>query len=147
MKYIVISPKNKLICFDDATQVTAYCMEKDTGYLDKFCEDQQLSYDNMTPVEIGYAYAAIGAQSGGCRVYELGEIEQSMKSEAIEKKFIEETIKFLNSEELDREVECPGYLEDVVANITPVSVSSLSGNIYIGQNIDSASDERGNSGI
>ncbi|MGL5675734.1 MAG: hypothetical protein ACRDDX_04950 [Cellulosilyticaceae bacterium] len=147
MKYVVISPKNKCMCYDDAEQVAEYCMEKDNDYLDHYCKEQQLEYENMTPVEIGYAYTTIGAESRGCRVYETKEILQAMGSEAIELELIQEAKAFFEDRRRQHEVECPGYLEDIVVGVTPVPVSSLSGNVYSCKNIDGASEERGNSGI
>ena len=34
MKYVVLSPKNKLICFDHSDQVAEYCLEKNNEALD-----------------------------------------------------------------------------------------------------------------
>lgn len=147
MKYAVISPKNKLICFDHADQVAEYCMEKDNVYLDKFCVDQELEYENMTPVEIGYAYATVGAEAGGCRVFETTEILRAMVEEGVEIELIQETNELFNSRNLNQEIECPGYLEDVCITIAPIPVASLSGNVYSGDNIDGASQERTNPGV
>lgn len=147
MKYAVVSPKNKLICFDDADQVAEYCMEKDTLYLDRYCENQQLEYDNMTPVEIGYAYTTVGAESGGCRVYETGEIMKAMLEEGVDDDLILEVRNLFNNRKLNHQVDCPGYLEDILVDVTPVPVSSLSGNVYTCQNVDGASKERENSGV
>lgn len=147
MKYVVISPKNKLICFEFAEQVAEYCMEKDNDYLNKYCEDQELEYENMTPVEIGYAYATIGAESGGCRVYETEEVLEAMVNDAVEDELVEEARNLFNNRHLEHEIECPGYLEDVLIAVTPVPVSSLSGNVYSGKNIDGASHDRGNPGV
>ena len=147
MKYAVISPKNKLICFEHAVQVAEYCMEKDNAYLDKYCEDQQFEYENMTPVEIGYAYATIGAQAGGCRVFETTELIKNMVSEAVEEETIEDAKELFNNRRLNQEIECPGYIEDIAAISTPIPVSTLSGNTYSCENIDGASFERGNPGV
>ncbi|MGL4344165.1 MAG: hypothetical protein ACRCTE_03130 [Cellulosilyticaceae bacterium] len=147
MRYVVISPKNKMICFDHAGQVAEYCMEKDNDYLDHFCADQALEYENMTPVEIGYAYATVGAQSGGCRVFQTTEVLDVMKDEMAEEELIEEVNLLFNNRRLNHEIDCPSYLEDVLSLMTPIPVASLSGNVYSGDNIDGASSERTNPGV
>lgn len=147
MQYIVISPKNKLMCFENKDQVLAYCMEKDNEDLDKYCEDQQLTYENMTPVEIGYAYASVGAQSGGCRVYDAKDVLRTMVDEGIEREMIEEASALFYNRRLDHEIDCPGYLEDFFSTLTPVPISTLCGRIYQSDNVDGPSTTRQQSGI
>lgn len=147
MKYIVISPKNKCMCYEYAEQVAEYCMEKDNDYLDRYCKEQQLEYQNMTPVEIGYAYTTIGAEHAGCRVYETKEVIKAMAEEAVETEIIVEAKTFFDDHRRMHEVDCPGYLEDILVGVTPIPVSSLSGNVYSCENIDGASKERTNPGV
>ncbi|MGL4738174.1 MAG: hypothetical protein ACRCW2_12055 [Cellulosilyticaceae bacterium] len=147
MRYVVVSPKNKMICFDHAGQVAEYCMEKDNDYLDHFCADQELEYENMTPVEIGYAYASVGAQSGGCRVFVTTEVLRAMSAEGAEPELVVEANEMFNNRRLNHEVDCPGYLEDVLSVMTPIPVAGLSGNAYSCNNIDGASAERTNPGV
>lgn len=147
MRYVVVSPKNKMICFDHAGQVAEYCMEKDNDYLDHFCKDQELEYENMTPVEIGYAYATVGAQSGGCRVFVTTEVIKAMAEEGADAQSVAEANRMFNDRRLNHEIDCPGYLEDVLSMMTPIPVASLSGNTYSGNNIDGASNERTNPGV
>lgn len=136
MKYTVISPKNKLVCFDTKEQVAQYCMEKDTLYLDRYFKDQELKYENMTPVEIGYGYVTIGAEEGGCRIFSTKEILEAMKENAVEDEIIHQTKDLLDNERKSLEINCPGYLEDLLAGLTPIPLSSLVGNIYTCFNTD-----------
>lgn len=147
MKYIVVSPKNKCMCYGSEKQVAEYCIEKDNAYLDRYCKDQELEYQNMTPVEIGYAYTTIGAECAGCRVYEIKEVLETMKEEAVEEEVIEEAKLFFERCRHTGEVDCPGYLEDILIRVTPIPVSSFSGDIYRCQNTDGASEERTNPGV
>lgn len=147
MKYIVISPKNKCMCYEFTEQVAEYCMRKDNDYLDHYCKDQELEYENMTPVEIGYAYTTIGAEYAGCRIYETKEVLQAMEEEAVDTELLEEAKEFFNDRKRTHEVDCPGYLEDILIKVTPIPVSSISGNVYSCENIDGASEERTNPGV
>lgn len=147
MKYAVISPKNKLICFDDPQQVASYCMKKDNQYLDAYCQDQELEYENMSPVEIGYFYSLVGAQDRGCRIYPTADVIKAMKEEGVDKEMIEEVQDFFNARGRYQEVECPGYLEDIFIELTPIYAAELSGGVYSCENIDGASHERGNPGV
>lgn len=147
MKYAVISPDNKLICFDHSDQVRAYCMEKDNGYLKDYCEDQGYVFETMTPVEIGYAYTEIGADHGGCRIFETTDMINTMREEGADEDMIEEVNGFFNNRRLNREIDCPSYLEDILPSITPIPVSTMTDGVYISNNVDGASDERNNSGV
>ena len=80
MKYVVLSPDNKMICFDHQDQVAQYCSEQDKVGLDTYCNEQQFEYENMTPVEIGYAYSLVGAENGGCRIFETSDVIAEMVS-------------------------------------------------------------------
>lgn len=125
MKYAVFSPNNKLICFDDDEQVKAYCMEKENDYLDKFMKDQELEYENMTPVEIGYAYSAVGAEKGGCKIYYTRDVLNTMREYEVDRELIHEVNEMFNSVRMEREMDCPSYLEDVFSQMTPMDVAEM----------------------
>lgn len=147
MRYAVISPNNKLICFDHTEQVAEYCMEKNNGSLENYLEDQEQSCESMTPVEIGYFYAQVGAEIGESLIYETCSIIKAMKEEDVGSEIIEAAQELFNNRRLNEEIDCPGYIQDSVAVLTPIPVAELSGHVYTAENIDSSSDERGNSGI
>lgn len=140
MKYVVVSPNNQMICFDHEDQVAEYCMEQDNIALNNYYEDQELEYENMTPVEIGYGYAAIGAESGGCKIFQTTDIINKMKEYEIDDEWINEINDMFNNKKLHRERLCPGYLTDVMAELTPIDIALIAGNVYTCTNLDSNSE-------
>lgn len=147
MRYAVISANDKLICFDHTDQVAEYCMEKNNGYLENYLEDQEQSSESMTPVELGYIYAQVGAENGEPRIYETCAIIKNMKENDMGEDVVEAAKELFNNRRLNQEMDCPGYIQDSVAELTPIDVSEISGHVYTAQTIDSSSETRGNSGI
>lgn len=141
MRYVVLSPDGKLICFDHDSQVTSYCMEKENNYLDEYCKDQQLEYENMTPVEIGYAYATIGAEKGGCKIFNTQDVINVMREYEVDNELVTGINEMFNNRRLNQEMECPSYLEDVLSQMTPMDVAEMIGEPYTCQNIDGPNDE------
>ncbi len=138
MKYVVISPTNKMICFNEADKVAFYCMQNEDFHLDKYCKEQQLEYESMTPIEIGYAYALVGAQASGCRIYETHELLKAMKEEGVENELIKEINEHLDAVYHEKEGEVLAYIEDAAVSVNPVPLGTLSGNLYRWVNYDDA---------
>ena len=147
MKYVVLSPKNKLICFDHSDQVAEYCLEKNNEALDVYCADQEYTYETMTPVEIGYAYVEAVANEGSCRIFETRQVIDAMKENGVEQSLIDDVNNMFNNRRLHQEIDCPSYLEDVFMELTPIEAANMTDGVYIMDNVDSASDERNNSGV
>lgn len=140
MKYAVISPKNKLICFDHSDQVTEYCLEKDNDALDEYCKERGYVYADLTPTEIGQLYVETGATHGGCRIFETSKVIKVMKENGVEEELVENAKDLFNDRRLHEEIDCPGYLEDIFVEMTPLLPADLSDGIYFMRNID-GSDE------
>lgn len=140
MKYAVLSPKNLLICFDHSDQVTEYCLEKDNEALNEYCEERGYNYQDMTPTEIGQLYTEIGATYGGCRVFETSAILECMEEEQVEKELINQANELFNNRVLHEEIDCPGFLEDFLLELTPITPASLTDGIYFMDNIDAPGD-------
>lgn len=147
MKYVVLSPHNKLICFDHSTQVREYCLEQDNHALDEYCEDQEFTYETMTPVEIGYNYVVSSAQRGGCRIFETRQVLDTMKELDVESELIDRINGFFNDRRLNREIDCPSYLEDILVEVTPIPAACMTDGVYRMDNVDEASDVQPNSGV
>ncbi|OOB79470.1 MAG: hypothetical protein BEN19_07535 [Epulopiscium sp. Nuni2H_MBin003] len=134
MKYIVISPNNTMMCFDDASQVANFCMEVANNNLDKFVDEQELEYENMTPVEIGFAYNASGTEEIGCVVYETCDIIMAMKEMGADLDSINEVTKLCTT--ISNKPICyPTYLDDIIDKVTPIPISMLTGNVYSMENL------------
>lgn len=144
MKYAVISPDHRLICFDHSDQVTEYCLEIDNDSLNEYCKQQGYTYETMTPTEIGQLYTEIGAVWGGSQVYETRDILEALKESGADSSLIDQTNELFNSRELNEPVHCPGFLDDILGELTPLSPSQLSDGIYFMENIDAPSDEKDN---
>ncbi|OOB78871.1 MAG: hypothetical protein BEN18_05945 [Epulopiscium sp. Nuni2H_MBin001] len=134
MKYIVITPQATMICFNEASQVANFCMEIENNNLDKFALEEGLTYETMTPVEIGFAYNAAGTQEQSCMVYETKEVIAAMKSEAVEQAMIDEALAFFNTA-TSSPIVYPTYLDDVITMVTPVPIASICGNVYTMENL------------
>ncbi|QEH70289.1 hypothetical protein [Cellulosilyticum sp. WCF-2] len=145
MKYIVLSPDQKLIGFEDSEHVLEYCLEVDNDSLDDYCEEQELVYETMTPTEIGQIYTNIGAISGGCQIFLVSDVLNLMKENAVDEYYIEEAkALFENNKKLYKEMTCPGYIEDLLGELTPIYPSNLTEGIYFMENIDAPNDEKDN---
>ena len=144
MKYAVLSPDHKLICFDHDNQVAEYCLRTDNDELNQYAADQEYTYETMTPTEIGQLYVEMGANYGGCLIYETREILDAMKEHGVENTYIEKANELFNSKELNNEVVCPGFLEDVLGELTPISPAQMTDGIYFMENIDSPREEKDN---
>lgn len=144
MKYAVFSPDHQLICFDHQDQVTEYCLEVDNASLNEYCDSQGYVYETMTPTEIGQLYTEIGAVWGGCHIYETRDILEAMKANGSESEYIKQANELFNSERLHEEIHCPGYIEDVLGDLTPIPPNELSDGIYYMENIDAPNDEKDN---
>lgn len=144
MKYAVLSPEHQLICFDHSGQVAEYCLEYDGHALDDYCGDEGLTYETMTPTEIGQAYTNIGAVAGGCQIFETREILDAMAENAVEPSLIEEANLLFNNRRLNEPINCPGFLEDILGEVTPITAAQMTEGIYFMDNIDSCSEEKDN---
>ena len=144
MKYIVLSPDQKLIGFEDSDHVLEYCLEVDNDCLDDYCEDQELVYENMTPTEIGQAYTNIGAVQGGCQIFLSSDILKVMEENAVDEYYTLQAKELFEGRKLLREINCPGYIEDLVGELTPIYPSDLTEGIYFMKNIDAPNDEKDN---
>lgn len=147
MKYVVLSPKGKLICFDHSDQVEEYCLEKNNEALDNYCAEQDYTYETMTPVEIGYAYVESAATDGACKVFETREVIEAMKANGAEESLIDSVNDMFNNRKLHEEIDCPSYLDDIFMELTPIPQGNLTDGVYYMENIDSGSDEQYNSGV
>lgn len=147
MKYVVLSPRNKIICFDHSSQVEEYCLDKDNEALDDYCASQEYTYETMTPVEIGYNYVASAAENGGCKIYETRQVLNKLQELQADEELIDRINNMFNDRALNNEVDCPSYLEDVLMEVTPIPAACMTDGVYIMDNVDSASDERNNSGV
>lgn len=141
MKYVVLSPTRKMICFDDRNQVVEYCNEQEHAHIDAYCKDQEFQYENMTSADVGNIYAVVGAEQGVCQIYETDQVLSHMKQEGVESDLIEQTRELFKNRKFDREIDCPGYLSDVLVELSPMQVSQLLGPIYMMGNIDGHATE------
>ena len=144
MKYVVLSTAHSLIGFNSRNQVAEYCLKMDNDSLNQYASDQEFTYETMTPTEIGQLYTQIGAVYGGCQIYETNEILQEMQNQAAEKEYIEKAKALFGGNDLKREIPCPGYIEDILGEITPIPQNEMSDGIYYMNNIDSPSEEKDN---
>ncbi len=144
MKYIVLSPDQKLIGFDDSEQVLEYCLEVDNDSLNDYCADQELIYENMTPTEIGQLYTNIGAIDGGCQIFLVSDILKVMEENTVDNYYIEQAKALFDNKKLYQEITCPGYIEDLLGELTPIYPSNLTEGIYFMENIDAPNDEKDN---
>ena len=144
MKYIVLSPEQKLIGFDDSDHVLEYCLEVDNDSLDDYCEDQELLYENMSPTEIGQLYTNMGAVDGSCQIFLVSDILKVMEDNAVEQEYIDQAKVLFESKTLYEGINCPGYIEDILGELTPIYPSSLTEGIYYMENIDAPNDEKDN---
>ena len=101
-------------------------------------------YETMTPTEIGQLYTEIGAVWGGCQIYETNDIIQAMKENGSEERYIHEANELFNNRNLHNEIHCPGFIEDILGELTPIPVNELSDGIYYMENIDAPNDEKDN---
>lgn len=141
MKYVVLSPTRKIICFDHKDQVAEYCGEEERTDIDAYCKDQEFEYENMSSDDIGNIYAVIGAEQGVCHIYETDYVLSEMKESGVESYLIEQTREIFNNRRLNEEIDCPGYLSDVLMELSPTHVSELLGPIYMMGNIDGHATE------
>lgn len=144
MKYAVLSPEHSLICFDHSDQVAEYCMRVDNASLNQYAKDQGYTYETMTPTEIGQLYTEIGAVDGGCQIFETRDILDAMKEHGVERELIDEANALFNDRRLNNEIQCPGYLEDVLGELTPIYPAQMTDGIYFMRNIDSPREEKDN---
>lgn len=144
MKYVVLSPDHMLICFDHGDQVMEYCLEIDNSSLNEYCKQQGYVYETMTPTEIGQLYTEIGAVWGGCHIYLTKDVLQVMEENGVEEGFIKEAEEMFNSDALNEEKHCPGFIEDILGELTPILPAQLSEGIYYMDNIDTPRDEKDN---
>jgi len=144
MKYVVLSQDQRIICFDHSDQVTEYCLEQDNDSLDEYCEERGYVYADMTPTEIGQLYVETGAVYGGCKIFETRDVLKEMKENGAEEEFIDEANHLFNDRSLNEEIPCPGFLEDILGELTPISPAQLSDGVNFMDNIDSPDDEKDN---
>lgn len=144
MKYAVLSPDNKLICFDHSDQVAEYYLENVNHSLDDYCSDQELTYETMTTTEIGQVYSNVAAVSGACLIYETSEILKAMRENGVEEYLIDEANELFNNRRLNREINCPGYLEDILGQVTPIPGAEMSTGLYTCTNVDDPTDTEDN---
>ena len=144
MKYAVLSPNQKLICFDHNNQVAEYCLRVDNDALNQYAADHEYTYETMTPTEIGQLYTEVGADYGGCLIYEIREILDTMKEHEVEQEYINQANELYNSSTLNNEIDCPGFLEDILGELTPISPAQMTDGIYFMRNIDSPREEKDN---
>ena len=144
MKYAVLSPHRLLIGFDYSNQVAEYCLRVDNHELNEYAEENGYTYETMTPTEIGQLYVEMGADYGGCKIYETSEILKIMRENGVEEEYIHEANALFNSKEFNNEIDCPGFLEDVLGEITPISPAQMTDGIYFMDNIDSSNEEKDN---
>ncbi len=135
MKYIVISPMEKLMCFNEASQVANYCMQITNDNVNKYADEEQLTFENMTPVEIGFAYNTVGMENASCKVYKTVDVLKAMQEEGVDILTIKEVSTLFDTGK-NYEVSYPTYLNDILSLVTPVSISSISGNVYTMENVD-----------
>lgn len=141
MKYVVLAPNHQMICFDHHDQVLEYCDEQEAKDLDIYCEEQDYNYETLSSVDVGYLYTIIGAEKGTCHIFRTDDVIQYMRENAIESSIIEEAKELFNNRRLNDEQNCPGYISDVLADMTPLSASQLLGRAYRCQNIDGHATE------
>ncbi|MEG0325329.1 MAG: hypothetical protein RR618_02260 [Cellulosilyticaceae bacterium] len=144
MKYAVISSSNKLICFDQSDQVAEYYLESMNHSLNDYCKDQEFNYETMSPTEIGQAYANVSAVSGACSIYETREILKVMKENDVEKDLIDEADALFNDRSVNEEINCPGYIEDILGEVTSISGAEMSNGVYTCSNVDDTTDTEDN---
>ena len=90
----------------------------------------------MSSVDVGYVYTLIGAEAGVCYIYETKDVLKHMKELQVESDLIDATADLFNDRRLNEEIDCPGYLSDVLMDLTPMTVSQLLDPLYTMQNID-----------
>ena len=144
MKYVVLSPDHQIICFDHSDQVAEYCLRVDNDSLNEYVEDNEFTYETMTPTEIGQLYTEIGAIDGGCQIYETRTVLEAMKAQGADREYIDQANDLFNSRELNSEIVCPGFLEDIFGELTPISAAQMTDGIYFMDNIDSPREEKDN---
>ena len=144
MKYIVLSPSHHLIGFNSREQVVQYCLKMDNESLSQYASNEELTYETMTPTEIGQLYTQIGAVYGGCHIYKSNEILQEMVHQDAEAEDIEKAKALFAGNDLKREIPCPGFIEDILGEMTPIPQNEMSDGIYYMNNIDAPSDEKDN---
>lgn len=144
MKYAVISPDNKLICFDHPGQVAEYYLENVNHSLNDYCSDQEFTYETMTPTEIGQAYSNVAAVSGACSIYETSEILKAMRENGAEEDLVNEANELFNNRKLNKEINCPGYIEDILVELTPIPGAEMSSGLYTCTNVDDTTDTEDN---
>lgn len=144
MKYVVLSPDHRIICFDHSGQVAEYCLRVDNDSLNEYVEDNEFTYETMTPTEIGQLYTEIGAIDGGCQIYETRTVLEAMKAQGADREYIDKANDLFNSRELNNEIVCPGFLEDIFGELTPISAAQMTDGIYFMENIDSPREEKDN---
>lgn len=141
MKYVVLAPEHKIICFDHADQVLEYCSEQEAVDLNAYCEDQDYNYETLSSADVGYLYTVVGAENGTNHIFETADVIKHMRENDIDTSIIEETNGLFNNRSLNEEQNCPGYLRDILADMVPLSPIQLVGGIYRCQNIDGHATE------
>ncbi len=134
MRYVVISPDGTIICFNSASEAGNFCMMVENKNLDRYAGENGLNYEVMTPVEIGFAYDAVGTEDEGAKVYDAEEILKVMSENQVDNAIIKGTRDLF---ELDYRAPIlyPTFLDDIFAEVTPMAKSSFTGNLYTLQNI------------
>lgn len=141
MRYAVLSPDNQLICFKNSDQVAEYCLGVANHSLNQFCEDQQRIYADMSPTEIGQLYTNVGAVWGECKIYETSSVLKVMKEMGADQEYIDAAQELFFGSSESKEINCPGYLEDVLGELTPLSAAQMTDGIYFMENIASSTEE------
>lgn len=141
MKYVVLAPEDKIICFDHEDQVLQYCSEQEAVDLNDYCEDQDYNYETLSSADVGYLYTVVGAENGTNHIFETADVIKHMKENDVDVSIIEETNGLFNNRSLNEEQNCPGYLRDILSDMVPLSPIQLVGGIYRGQNIDGHATE------
>lgn len=141
MKYAVLSPDHKIICFENSGQVAEYCLGVANHSLDRYCKDQDWTYGTMSPTEIGQLYTNVGAVWGECQIYETNHIVDVMKEMGADEEYIKAARELFDASSESKEISCPGYLEDVLGELTPLSAAQMTDGIYFMDNISSSTEE------
>lgn len=140
MKYAVLSPKNKLICFEHHDEVTEYCLEKESEALNEYCKERNYNLQDLSSTEVGQLYTEIGATYGACRIFEIPAIIEAMKENEVDQTLMNEATDLFNHTGVNEERDCPGFIEDIVMELTPITAVELSNGIYFMENIDAPND-------
>lgn len=74
----------------------------------------------------------------------VSDILNLMKENAVDEYYIEEAKALFESKNLLKEMTCPGYIEDLLGELTPIYPSNLTEGIYFMENIDAPNDEKDN---